>query len=253
LIIIKILLLVIFCTGTLLAQIVVQDELTKVYNVRIGESGSGTISLFNSSNEPISIKVSQADYLYNARNETFFLDPGKYLRSNANWIRFPNNLIVPANQSQTLQFGYQVPSQTDLIGSYWSVLFLEQETDFIYEDEDDLILNLRYSIQIVHNIVGTGIVDIAFLDTTFERNNASIILKNTGTNWVEFSIKIDIFDERAFFIGSFSTINNRLYPDLERNFTIPYTTLASAQYYAIIIVDCGNEQTFGHQASFRIR
>jgi hypothetical protein len=249
----KILCIFVLCICSLWSRIIVQDDLTKVYNVSVGESGNGTIQLHNPTDTSINIRVSSADYLYNANNETFFLEPGKYVRSNADWIRFPQTLTVRPFQTATLPFTYYVPNDRELYGSYWSVLFIEQEADFFIDEVDDLVLNLRYSVQIVHNIIGTGRVDLSFQDVRFNRDNLTIAIKNTGSNWFESNIKVDIYDERAFLIGSYLKPRVRIYPDLDLQVTIPFTPLFGNEYYAVIVVDCGNNQIFGHQVSFHMR
>jgi hypothetical protein len=132
-------------------------------------------------------------------------------------------------------------------------LFIEQEADFFIDEVDDLVLNLRYSVQIVHNISGTGRVDLSFQEVRFNRDNITLAIKNTGSNWFESNIKVDIYDERAFLIGSYLHQRVRIYPDLDLKVTIPIAPLIGNEYYAVIVVDCGNNQIFGHQVSFHMR
>jgi len=238
--------------STLSAQIVVQDELTKVHNVSIGEASSGSIMLFNPNDRNVVVKVSQADYTYNAQNEAHYVEPGKFDRSNAGWIKYPRTITIPPDETARLFYNYQVPTDKDLTGTYWSVLLIEEETPYRAQGVDDLFLNLRYSVQIVHNIRDTGNIDLFFLDTDIRKDYVSLILKNTGSLRIDFSVKVDIYDERAIFVGSFVSVKNSIYPDLERQITVPITPLLASQYYAVVIVDCGNNQVFGHQVSFII-
>ena len=79
-----------FGVNSLCSSFIVQDALTKVYNVVPGEVVTGSVSIFNPTDKVINVNVSQADYTYNAQGESFFLEAGKYVRSNANWIRYQN-------------------------------------------------------------------------------------------------------------------------------------------------------------------
>jgi hypothetical protein len=232
--------------------IIVQDDMTKIYDVSIGESVGGTILLHNPSDASITIRVTQADFLYNAQNEHFFLEPGKYMRSNADWIRVSGSFTVGARQSLHLPFTMSIPHTATLEGSYWSVLLLEQDTGYATQSEQDLIFSFRYNIQIISNIRNTGHVDLAFLDMFWIRDRVSINMRNTGTRWFDATIKIDIYDHEANFIASYVSGGNRIYPDLEKNISIPFTPLPLGEYYAIIVADCGANQIFGHQVSFRI-
>jgi len=238
---------------TLCGYITVQDELTKVHNVSPGEASSGSILLYNPNERAVTVKVSQADYTYNAQNETNFIEPGKFNRSNADWIKFPASLNIPANETATLYYNYQVPRSADLIGTYWSVLFIEEETPYLAEASEDLYIRHRYYVQIVHNINGTGSIDLSFLETDVQRDSVTLILKNTGNRRLYFSVKVDIYDERAIFVGSFISQKSGIYPNLERQITVPITPLLPSNYHAVIVVDCGDNQVFGHQVSFSIR
>ena len=247
-----ILIFLLFITG-LFGQIKVQDETTKVFNVTVGESGNGTIALHNESDISLNIRVSQVDYIYNANNDTFYLEPGKYERSNATWIKYLPSMTILPGQTVKYPFSFSVPQKAELIGSYWSVLFIEQDYYFSIDSFDDIVFNPRYAVQIIHNIVGTGVTSLSFIDTAFEFDNAILFLSNTGTKWIDANIKIDIYDSTAKIISSYTTTGNMIYPGLERQFGLRLVPLLPSEYYAVIVVDCGNNQIFGHQVNFKIR
>jgi len=234
-------------------QIIVQDELTKIHNVSLGEASSGSILLFNPNDRSVIVKVTQVDYTYNAQNETQYIEPGKFNRSNAEWIRFPANITVPPNETTLLYYNYQVPNDPELFGTYWSVLFIEEETPYLVGPDDDLLLNVRYSVQIVHNINNTGDVNISFLDADVTRDYIGLVIGNIGSRRIDFSLKVDIYDQRAILVGTFLSARNNIYPGLERQIIVPIIPLLASEYYAVMIVDYGSNQVFGHQISFTIK
>jgi hypothetical protein len=236
---------------TISADFIIQDDLTKIFNTSKGENITGSISIFNPMNTAIVVMVSQADYVYNARDEYYYIEPGKYERSNANWIKFGNTISVQPNQKAIFNFSISTPSEKELSGSYWSVLFFEEEGAI--STRDNIEFGFRYAVQIVNNINNTGSVDLSFLDVNYDNQQLSLILKNTGNLWLNAEIKIDIFDEYAKFIGSFVSEKNRIYPELNRRIQIPLTHLNYSNYYAVIIADCGDNKIFGHQMSFTVR
>ena len=237
----------------LLSDIIIQDEMTKIFNVSRGENGSGYITVYNQSLQNTSVKITPADYTYNAKNEGFFLEPGKFYRSNSNWIKAPNSMMIPAGRSVQIPFTFSVPNRNDVIGSYWSVLLIEEELNYNDIEPADFYINYRYSIQIVHNIKGTGEIDVEFLDFNYMDDYMSITLKNTGSLWLETNLKIDIYDEVTNFLGSYTSEGDRVYPDLEQRIVIPCKQLKAGSYYAVIVADCGNNRIFGHQTTFWIR
>ena len=233
--------------------VVVQDELTKVFKSARGQTLNGTINLHNPLDQVINIRISQADFVYNALDQNFYIEPGKYERSNADWILVQSLHTIQPRQNLLVPFTIRVPNQRNLSGSYWSVLFVEEDTPFFAPDFEDVMLNFRYAIQIVNNISNTGRVDLAFRETSFTNDTVSIVLHNTGTLWFEAVISVDIFDANATLVGRYTFNRNRVYPELARRFTFPIQPLNRGDYYAIIVVDCGNNLIFGHQVSFTIR
>jgi len=231
----------------------VQDELTKIHNVSLGEASSGSIVLFNQSDTAITVKVTQADFTFNAQNETQYIEPGKFDRSNAEWIRFPASLTVPPNESMPLYYNYQVPNDSDLFGTYWSVLFISEETLYLVEEAEDLYISPRYCVQIVHNINNTGEVNLSFVDTDVTRDSIDLILENTGSRRIDFTVNVDIYDQRAILVGKFLSHKYYIYPGLDRQIIVPIIPLLASDYYAVMIVDCGNNLVFGHQISFTVK
>ena len=246
------LLVFLLVVANLYTQIAVQGESTKIFDVAIGESGSGVIELYNQSQIPINIKITQVDYLYNSNKEVFYLEAGKYERSNASWLRYAPSMSIMPNQTIRYPFSFVVPRVSTLNGSYWSVLLVEQDYFFSMESVQDVVFTTRFAIQIVHNIKNTGNVNLSFLETVFEESGAIIFVRNTGTRWFEASLKLDIYDTSAQLVRS-QQARNSIYPGLERQFEITFNPLPPGEYYAVIILDCGNNQIFGHQANFRIR
>jgi hypothetical protein len=198
------------------------------------------------------VRVSQADFTYNANEENFFLEPGKYHRSNADWIRFTRVHTIPANQSLFIPFSITVPNQRQLEGSYWSVFVIEEDIELIPRP-DELMVALRYVIQIINTIDNTGKLDLAFKDVVFSHDSLSMILQNTGTVLINAVVRIDIFDANTDLVARYTFDGNRVYPELERRFRFSIQELRRGNYYAIIIVDCGDNRMFGHQATFTVR
>jgi len=233
------------------ANFVVLDDLVKMHNSAIGESMTGNIHVFNPQSNPIRIRISQADFTYNANQENHFLEPGKYHRSNADWIRFTRIHTIQANQSIFIPYTITVPNRIALEGSYWSVFIIEEDIDLIPRP-DEMLVAMRYVIQIINTIENTGNLDLAFKDVIFNHDSLSMILHNTGTVLINAVIRIDIFDANTELVSRYTFTENRVYPELERRFRFQIQSLNRGNYYAIIVVDCGDNRIFGHQLTFRI-
>lgn len=252
-----------------LAGIVVQDELTKSVELAHGEETVIYIRLYNPENKIVQARISQADYLYNAREENWYIEAGKYSRSNANWISVNNNISINPYESVLLPVSIKIPAKTDLRGSYWSALLIENAENFTERDrtleDGEISVNLRYAVQIVCTIRNTGSLNLDFKNFNISRNDetrqsiVSLELFNSGTLWADVSVKLDLFDNNANFIGTFYSRNQKIYPGLGRNISIPLIPLKASDansplmYYAVVVADCGNNQIFGHQFSFSVK
>ena len=252
-----------------LDAVVVQGELTKVFNLAHGETATEYINIHNPENKQLQVKITQADYLYNAADENWYLEAGKFNRSNANWISVSQNISLNVYESISLPVHISIPNDNKLIGSYWSVIFIENSeppsTEHLEQQTENILFAYRYAIQIVSNIKETGTIDIGFKNFavgTINQTTQNIVyfdLKNNGTQWINASLKIDIFDNNTNFIGTFYANNQRVYPGLEKRISIPLIPLKSTDkgvpvtYYAILVADCGNNKIFGHQFSFSIK
>ena len=234
------------------ADFFVQDELTKIFNVSHGEIINSSITLFNPTERAVSIRIYQGDYIQNDDGELLSVRAGSFYRSNANWIRFQSNLILQPQQAISLPFTISIPNSSDLYGSYWSDLFVEEITEMYFTDPEIIGINIRTAVQIVSNIINTGRIDMTFGDIIFNEDTVSLALMNTGNQWVQSLIKIDVFNDRAEFVSSFVSEGNRLNPGFTRRIYIPVMLSKNTNYHAIIVADCGNGNIFGHQVSFII-
>ena len=234
-------------------NLVVRDEFSKIFDLAHGETAQSSVMLYNPTDVAMSVRVSQADYVYTTSGEDFFIEAGKYERSNATWVRFVESITLPAKENYVYHFSVAVPNQRALAGTYWSVLFFEETANLAPIRFEDITVNHRYCIQIISNIKDTGTIDMSFQDVKVQNHQVVLSLKNTGTLWFDATIKIDIFDENAQLINANISEGHRIYPALERQYHISMPILPPANYYAIIVVDCGSDRVFGHQISFSVQ
>ena len=238
---------------TLHSSFVVRDEFTKVYDIIYGETIHSSVNLYNPSEETVQVRISQADYAHTKNGDDFFLEPRKYTRSNANWINFPEFISIRAKENVTYHFTITAPNQRDFVGTYWSVLFFDEVTKLTPLETQEIALDYRYCIQIISNLKNTGIIDISVVEANYQDGNITLTLKNIGSLWFDATIKIDIFNQNAELVDAKISERHRIYPDLEKVYKIPIEALKSADYYAIIMVDGGNNRVFGHQISFQAK
>ena len=238
--------------STLNADFFVQDELTKVFNVSPGEIINSSVVLYNPTDRAVNIRLYQGDYTQDAQGENISVRAGSLPRSNASWIRFQSNITLPPHQTLSLPFSINVPNQSDLNGSYWSDLFVEEATEITLSDPENIAINLRTAVQIINNITNTDRINLMIENIVCEVDLVSLTLRNNGNRWFQASVTIDVYNDNAELVGSFIAERNRVYPDFTRRVQIPVRLSSYTNYHAIIVADCGDGYIFGHQISFII-
>lgn len=115
------------------AQVLIEQgkvELTAVP----GQTLTGAINVHNTTDQPVSVRVYLADFLYlepfNGKKD--FLAAGSTEYSMAGWFSFlPRELTLQPFQKQEINYSIQVPA--DARGGYYNVLFVERDAGVVGE------------------------------------------------------------------------------------------------------------------------
>jgi len=244
------LLFIYFLASFLRADLIVQDELIKVYQLAFDETVTGSIRLHNSSYDPIRIIVSQADFSSLGKDEYAYTEPGKNTRSNAQWISCSNFFMIAPRTTEQYQFTIHAPKRNDLQGSYWSILFLEEEATKDLTNISSIEVSYRYEFHIISSIINTGEPIVRMESVEKKTDHVSIGLENTGSLWIDSTATIDIYNATARFMGSYIDDSVRIYPGFSKTLRINIPEFPPDEYYAIITINCGNNYIYGHQLSF---
>jgi hypothetical protein len=149
------------------AQITVQGDLAHELELLPGMTHSGSIVLRNGGTTPAEVKMYQTDYRSEVPRQHFYEDPGTTPRSNAAWISIsPMRFTVPAGESYTVSYVLEVPADSSLGGTFWSVLMIEpippespESVDAVpNETSVGIITLIRYGFKFVTHIGTSGTV-----------------------------------------------------------------------------------------------
>ena len=214
--------------------------------------GSGSISIVNTGDDPIELKVSLHDWWREPpRGELQILPPGTVERSCSSWVRFaPSSLVMSPGDQADLSVEVEVPA--DVEGDHWALLLVEEvPTPEERAKAEGMASTTRvivsYAIKILQKDASTenqdleirGIELVEQDPLTFSvhiANTGNAHLTTTGTLTVR-----DIFGEtvREFDIKAFPTL-----PGEERILVVADeagSALEPEQYFVIGIVDFGGE------------
>jgi len=209
------------------ADISIISELTHEYSIKPGLETKGKIIIKNkSSNEEVSVRISPQDYSFNSDGETFYKKPGSLERSCTGWLNLERSLVhIPPDSIATINYTLAVPDDEKLIGTYWCIIIVEPIATEIKPDingEDDINVAIqeivRFGIQIVASIPGTGKKEIEFTSAGLAKDeNEEIILNvdlsNTGERWLRPDVWVDLYSNDGSVVGRFTGIRKRLFPE----------------------------------------
>jgi len=239
--------------------------MTHQYKLESGGKTTGAIVLKNSSDGPSDVKIFQTDYAFMADGKTIYDDPGNMTRSNAKWITFtPQQITIPAGETETVYFTVQAPQDKNLTGTYWSVLMVEPMPPSSLEppksEPDKVNIGIRsvmrYAIQIVTSIGDTGKSSVKFANKKLivktNHRSMQVDIENIGDKWLTPQIWADIFDESGKPFGRLTGNKLRIYPGCSARFEIDMSSLSKGKYNALLVADNSDDNIFGTQCQFEI-
>lgn len=257
------LILLFFSATALFGDIQVLGSLTRIGSGNPGESYDGSIDLQNVSDETVEVKVYQKDYRFFADGRVLYEETGAHDRTNAPWIEFsPNILAIPAGQGAQVGYRVRIPDSNELIGTYWSLLFIEGVPNDTGEKKDNenftlsILQVVRYGIQLITEIGDTGSVALDFVNPILDDADGlytlAIDVENIGSVWLRPEFSCTLFDLSGAELASVDAGDKRLYPGTSTRAVFNLPSLAVGTYRALVLADGGGENLFGANYTLKI-
>jgi P pilus assembly chaperone PapD len=220
-----------------------------------GETYRGTIALTNNTDSPQAAVLYQTDYLFFADGSNLYGEPGKNSRSNANWITFsPHQVTVPPHQTTQVSYQVDVPGDSTLRGTYWSMLMVEEigpppdTSRTLARNQTSIRQVVRYGVQYITQIDG-GQEKLTFTGTKLvldgDRKQLQVDVENGGDRWIVPSSWIELYDSGGQHVGRFEGEKRRLYPGTSVRFRIDLGATSRGKYKALVVLDGGDQKVFG--------
>ncbi len=225
-----------------------------------GETYTGIVTVRNAVGEPRRARLYQKDYLFYSDGTNVYGEPGGDERSNASWITFSANYVeVPGEGSVEVEYTVKVPADESLLGSYWSLLMVEElpagsagDAEGAATQHSSVTQVLRYGVQMVTHIGSTGETAVTFAGKTLVRaedgtRTLMVGVENTGERSMRPRLWVELHDPSGGRLGRFESEPRRLYPGTSVRFEVDLTDAPSGSYQALVVVDNGDEHVFGAQ------
>ena len=248
------------------ARVRINGSLTREKTVEPGETYEEVILLMNSEETSCEVKVYQTDYMFFCDGRNMYGDAGHESRSNAKWLTLnPNRLIIPPHEKASVYYSIEVPEDTHLTGTYWSMVMVEQipatSPESIVSRENDKITMsvqtvIRYGIQIITHIGDTGIRKIRFLDKKLMSLDGKKIFRidfeNIGDRSLSPSLWAELYNRDGRSMGKFEGRKARIYPGCSIRNDIELAGITPGKYKALVVIDNGDDHIFGAQYDLEI-
>lgn len=223
-----------------------------------GEHYTVSFVVRNSDDLPRSVRMYQTDYHFSCDGSNQFGEPGRAARSNADWIRInPPRLTVPPRQSTAVYCVVDVPADTSLAGTYWSMVMVEEDPDAGLGEELPLERNqagirqiVRYGVQCVTEVGSAGTEQLTIIGSRLVADEKTadelqIDVENTGNRWAVPLAWTELYGEDGQHIGRFETEAKRIFPGTSVRFRIPLGDPPPGKYKAFVVLDNGDHNVIG--------
>ena len=248
------------------AQIYVTTPLSHDQEASAGTTYEGVVAIANPTDEEQEVRLYLTDYRFTASGENWYDEPGTHPRSNASWIAFgASQVVIPPEASLDVPYLITVPADSQLEGSYWSMLMVEgipkssAESMMQMGGERQFAVErrIRYGVQIATHIVQTGHTELAIPSAQLVAadegaRELEVDVENVGTRLGETRVYLDLFDGQGQSIGRFEGSEARIYPGTSFRHRVPLADVPAGVYEALLVIETEGEEAFGAQYTLEL-
>ena len=245
--------------GPVLAEVTVIGGLTRDKTVQPGQQYEELIFLKNTGEVPAQARIYQTDYLFSADGKNSYGKPGTAPRSNAKWVSLSDDVkTIPPGETVGVKFTVIVPGGKEMTGTYWSMIMVEyagKPPALKDRGKEEVQLGLRhvmrYGVQIVNHLGGTGEVKVKIAGKSLisedGRKTYRVDIGNAGDRWVgpETDVWLELFDMKGGSAGKFEGKHKRIYPGTSVRQEFDLTNAAPGKYKGLLVIDTHAEEVHG--------
>ncbi|MGI6792325.1 hypothetical protein [Aminivibrio sp.] len=243
----------------------VDGTMTRSFTLDPGGKTRGEIVVQNQGDEESEVKVYLQDYLHYADGRNLFQKPGAVGRSNASWIALtPNQAVIPAKGSLTINFTLSVPPDPKLKGTYWSLLMIEPVPKSLLtpgKPENDVNIQVvtvvRLAVQMISTVGKSGEAKLRFQSRSLAREQGrrllTLDLENMGDRLLTPHVWTELYNKKGQSSGKIDGSRHRIYPGCSARFVLDLSKLAPGGYKAVVVADNGDDNVFGANYTLELK
>ncbi len=246
-------------SGNASAGIIVIGNLARTATVQPGGAFEGVIFVKNMDSPVADVRLSQADYAFQADGSNDYGAPGRAPRSNADWMSVtPTRLRIAPGETVPVRYKGRAPGDPKLNGTYWSIIIVEPATEPAITPEgkvDQVAIGLqtkvRFAVQIVTEMGQTGRRSLMVQRKRLVQEEANRALEldiaNDGERLLIPKMTLELFDSQGRSLGRFDAGRARIYPGCSARAKFNLTDVPAGKYTAMLLLDSGDAQVMGAQ------
>ena len=256
--------LIVICTATAHAGVVVIGNLARTVNVQPGDAFDGVVFLKNTDSTSADVRLFQTDYLCKADGTNDYGLPGRAPRSNAEWITVsPTRVRLMGGETRPVRYKGRVPQNPKLAGTYWSMLMVEPIVEEAAVPANDptkvamgLKTSIRFGIQLVTEVGKNAKASLQVkekrLVSNSDKRNFELDIANDGDRLLIPSMTVEMFDKTGASVGRFDAGRARIYPECSVRAKVDLSGIPDGKYTAMVLLDSGESQVLGAQYDLEI-
>ena len=248
------LLLFVFSTSSLHANVIILNGLTHVHNGEKGKQIKGEIILQNL-NKVNSQRVSVylQDVLQFCDGKTEYSSTGSNLRTLGNWITFnTSEKLLNPNEKFVISYFINIPEEINVenidYGSFWSALMVDVDKPISEDNQYGVQINskIRYGIQIIANVGERINPEIQFENIEISKQATgkhmlNVVVRNNGLYLVQPTLILELFDKKGESVKKVEALFKKVYPMNCKGFEIELLDVPAGDYDAVLVADYGGD------------
>ena len=218
-----------------------------------GGSFDGLIRIQNSDTNPAMVRVYTSDYRTGTNGASLFADPGVLPRSNGKWYALSADAIeIPAKSTREVAYRGMVPDDAQLLGSYWSLVFVEEQAPIPPLNTNSSAKLPSASIRtvvrfatIVLNEIGDAeppsmkVIERKVVQEAPSRA-LTLLIENRGRSMTVPIPSLEVLDDQGGILRRVDLNPSRIFPGSLVRLSFDLTEVPDGQYTGIVILDTGD-------------
>ena len=245
------------------ANLLINSSLSQEFNVDNKNFVKGKIKVNNTSNKKINIRLYKRDYTFSAAGNSYYTQPGKVERSNADWIKIgKKNITLAPFEQKDLKYKIEIPPNIIKKGTYWSMIMVEEykeeKLDNNISPEIGVQQNIRYGIQIITDFKNNRKIDLSFRKAELNRVQAekylfAVDIYNNGISFLNARLKLLLVNNKTGeILKEFSEDMQRIYPNTSIKIAKSFTLEEKDSHKLILLLGNEKDGYFGKKYKFEV-